>query len=66
VERLHLDRARPDLPGRADGESWQQNYLAMIEAARKHGWIDAQASGHSRSRRTVNLTIRGLRDHGAF
>ena len=34
----------PTLPGRPDGESWQQNYLAMIEAARKHGWIDAQAS----------------------
>jgi hypothetical protein len=26
-----------------DGESWQKSYLAMIEAARKHGWIDAQA-----------------------
>ena len=33
----------PTLPGRPDGESWQKSYLAMIEAARKHGWIDAQA-----------------------
>jgi hypothetical protein len=34
----------PTLPGRPGGESRQQNYLAMIEAARKYGWIDAQAS----------------------
>ena len=33
----------PTLPGRPDGESWQKSYFAMIEAARKHGWIDAQA-----------------------
>lgn len=33
----------PTLPGRPDGESWQKGYFAMIEAARKHGWIDAQA-----------------------
>ena len=32
----------PTLPGRPDGESWQKSYFAMIEAARKHGWIDAQ------------------------
>ncbi|MBT1509287.1 hypothetical protein KIP88_02120 [Bradyrhizobium sp. SRL28] len=32
----------PTLPGRSDGESWQKGYFAMIEAARKHGWIDAQ------------------------
>ncbi|WP_108513851.1 hypothetical protein [Bradyrhizobium algeriense] len=34
----------PTLPGQPDGESWQKSYLAMIEAARKHGWIDAQAN----------------------
>jgi hypothetical protein len=33
----------PTLPGRPDGESWQKSYFAMIEAARKHGWINAQA-----------------------
>jgi len=33
----------PTLPGRPDGESWLKSYFAMIEAARKHGWIDAQA-----------------------
>jgi hypothetical protein len=33
----------PTLPGRPDGQSWQSKYFAMIEAARKHGWIDAQA-----------------------
>lgn len=33
----------PTLPGRPDSESWQKSYFAMIEAARKHGWIDAQA-----------------------
>ena len=33
----------PTLPGRSDGESWQNGYFAMVEAARKHGWIDAQA-----------------------
>jgi hypothetical protein len=33
----------PTLHGRPDGESWQKSYFAMIEAARKHGWIDAQA-----------------------
>ena len=33
----------PTLRGRPDDESWQKNYFAMIEAARKHGWIDAQA-----------------------
>jgi hypothetical protein len=33
----------PTLPGRPDRESWQRKYFAMIEAARKHGWIDAQA-----------------------
>ena len=33
----------PTLPGRPDGESWQRGYLAMVETARKHGWIDAQA-----------------------
>ena len=33
----------PTLPGRPGGESWQNSYFAMIEAARKHGWIDAQA-----------------------
>lgn len=33
----------PALPGRPDSESWQNGYFAMVEAARKHGWIDAQA-----------------------
>jgi hypothetical protein len=33
----------PTLSGRPDGESWQTGYFAMVEAARKHGWIDAQA-----------------------
>jgi hypothetical protein len=33
----------PTLSGRPDGERWQQSYRAMIEAARKYGWIDAQA-----------------------
>ena len=33
----------PTLPGRPDCESWQRKYFAMIEAARNHGWIDAQA-----------------------
>lgn len=33
----------PALPGRPDGENWQNKYFAMVEAARKHGWIDAQA-----------------------
>jgi hypothetical protein len=33
----------PTLPGRPDGEIWQKSYFAMVEAARKHGWIDAQA-----------------------
>ena len=33
----------PTLPGCPGGESWQKNYLAMIEAARKYGWIDAQS-----------------------
>ena len=33
----------PTLPGRPDGEGWQKSYFAMVEAARKHGWIDAQA-----------------------
>ena len=33
----------PTLPDRPDGESWRKSYFAMIEAARKHGWIDAQA-----------------------
>jgi len=31
------------LPGRPDGESWQKSYFAMVEAARKHGWIDLHA-----------------------
>ncbi|MCK1512420.1 hypothetical protein IVB22_07485 [Bradyrhizobium sp. 190] len=34
----------PTLPGRPDGERWQKNYFAMIEAARNHGWIDAQSN----------------------
>jgi hypothetical protein len=34
----------PTLRGRPGGESWQKSYLAMIEAARKHGWIDEQAN----------------------
>jgi hypothetical protein len=34
----------PTLPGRPVSESWQKSYFAMIEAARKHGWIDTQAS----------------------
>jgi hypothetical protein len=34
----------PTLPGRPDGESWQRGYFAMVEMARKHGWIDAQAN----------------------
>jgi hypothetical protein len=33
----------PTLPGRPDGNSWQNSSLAMIEAARRRGWIDAQA-----------------------
>jgi hypothetical protein len=33
----------PTLPGRPDGEGWQKSYSAMIDAARKHGWIDTQA-----------------------
>ena len=33
----------PTLPGRPDSESWQNGYFAMVEAARKHGWTDAQA-----------------------
>jgi hypothetical protein len=34
----------PTLPGRPDDESWQKSYFAMIEVARKHGWIDDQSS----------------------
>jgi hypothetical protein len=34
----------PTLSGRPDGEGWQKSYFAMIEAARKYGWIDAQTS----------------------
>lgn len=33
----------PTLPGRPDSESWQKSYCAMVELARKRGWIDAQA-----------------------
>jgi hypothetical protein len=34
----------PTLPCRPDGESWQKSYFVMVEAARKHGWIDAQTN----------------------
>jgi hypothetical protein len=34
----------PTLPGCPDDEDWRAGYLAMIESARKYGWIDAQAS----------------------
>src|SRR4051812_47173394 len=34
----------PTLPGCPDDECWRAGYLAMIESARKYGWIDAQAS----------------------
>lgn len=34
----------PALPGRPEGDSWQRKYFAMIETARKHGWIDAHAN----------------------
>jgi hypothetical protein len=29
-------------PGAADDAAWQQNFSAMIEKARPHGWIDEQ------------------------
>ncbi len=29
-------------PGTAQDEAWQQNFSAMIEKARPHGWIDDQ------------------------
>jgi hypothetical protein len=32
------------LPGCPGDESWHATYLAMIEAARKYGWIDAQTN----------------------
>jgi hypothetical protein len=34
----------PTLPGRPDRESWQKSYFCMIDAARKHGWIDPEAN----------------------
>jgi hypothetical protein len=34
----------PTLPGCPDDASWRANYLAMVEAARKYGWIDAHAN----------------------
>ena len=34
----------PTLPGRPDGDGWQKSYFAMIEAARKYGWIDGQTN----------------------
>lgn len=32
------------LPGRPDDRAWEAAYADMIEQARKHGWIDAEAN----------------------
>ena len=34
----------PTLSGCPDDEDWHADYLVMVEAARKYGWIDAQAN----------------------
>jgi hypothetical protein len=34
----------PTLYGCPDDKTWHAGYLAMVEAARKYGWIDAQAN----------------------
>ena len=34
----------PTLSGCPDDKDWYAGYLAMVEAARKYGWIDAQAN----------------------